>query len=118
MTSLFLTADPTECGGSYVLKRMIREGETLCGSHACIAGHAAILAIRRGEAISGSGISNIAAAWLGIGRLTCSDALFFNWNDPYSIDEAIAKLEALRDNDQATAVRLIRRLNRRQDDLP
>ena len=72
-------------------------GNNWCGTHACIAGHAIILALSDGFKFSGCGVfTTMAGEYLGINckkqaALFSHDAL----DDPHSIPEAVAKLEAL-----------------------
>ena len=73
-----------------------------CGTHACLAGQAVVLAIERGDEIIGSYIVDAADHWLGLESLTgsllhrdLSYELFQQWNNSRSVSEASRKLKVL-----------------------
>ena len=75
------------------IARLIEKGNW-CGTHACIAGHAMILAKMEDSFVDWDSPHDTGMDFLGVDKET-ADKLFERWIDPYSIPEAIGKLEAL-----------------------
>lgn len=98
MNSYLMNNEDDEVQDEFAALRAASVGNW-CGTHACIAGHAALLAVND---IGILGLINnrytacydIAVFYLGINRGQAT-LLFHAWNDKHSIPEAIAKLEAL-----------------------
>lgn len=65
-----------------------------CGTAACIAGYAYILALRDGFTVKGLSVEVVAVRYLGISKEKKA-GLFYDYRNPGSVDYAVAKLQAL-----------------------
>ena len=74
--------------------------ENWCGTQACIAGHAVVLARSEGYDLGKmtpeNGWDEMAAKYLGLNSME-SGEMFYSWNDPNSVNEAIRKLKVFLD---------------------
>ena len=78
------------------------KGDNWCGTSACIAGHAFVLAVSAGHMCASAGafiggISQEAAEWLKLSSYS-KQFLFHTWVNSSSVKEAVLKLKYVRDH--------------------